>query len=114
MTDVYNLSDDARWIIARRRGVASRATEDLEANPDNAAKAILLGNATKTPPSLVYDDLENFEQQHKASLVANILYNNKDLRDWTEEDPMAAKVANDDWGRLDAISRAARQHMLGG
>src|SRR5262245_1777150 len=114
MSDVYNLSDDARWILSRRRGIASQAVQDLDANPDQAARAVLLGNATGVPPSVVHDDLENFEQQHKAGITAKILRDNSDLRDWVEEDPMAAKVANDDWGRLDDISRAARRHMLTG
>src|SRR5262249_18627224 len=104
MTDVYNISEDARWILNQRRAAVGAAVVDLDSNPDDAARAMQLGRITGTPPSVIYSDMDGFEREHRAGITARILRDNAPLRDWANHDPMATKVASDDWGQLDAVS----------
>jgi hypothetical protein len=85
--------------------------QGLDANPDDGARAIELGKSTGTDPALVYGNLDQFEQQHKAALTSQLLSSNKFLRDYAGSHPMAPVVSSDDWGQLDEISH--RLHFLG-
>jgi hypothetical protein len=100
-----NPSDDpAGFIVSQQRAAQSSALQGLDANADDGARAIELGKATGTDPSLVYGNLEQFEQQHKASLTSQLLQSNQFLRDYANSHPMAGVVSNDDWGQLDEVS----------
>ncbi len=98
-------TDPANFILAQRRGSIAQAVGDLDANPDEAARAVELSSATGVPAPVINADLPGFEQQHKAALTASLLSNNDYLRRFIDMNPMAAKVANDDYARLDAISQ---------
>jgi hypothetical protein len=102
---------DADWIIGQQRQAQSSALQGLDANPDDGARAIELGKSTGTDPALVYGNLDQFEQQHKAALTSQLLSSNKFLRDYAGSHPMAPVVSSDDWGQLDEISH--RLHFLG-
>jgi hypothetical protein len=103
----------AAFVLNQRRRATVGAINDLEANPDDAAKAQQLARATGAGPSLVYGNLENFEQQHKAALTSNILDNNPYIRDYIQTHPLGSKISNDDWGQLDKLSQAIQATPVG-
>lgn len=100
------------WSLAQRRSAVGQSVLDLNENPDSAARAIQLGNVTGVPPIVVNSDLDGFEQQHKAGVVTDILNNNSALRDWVQQNPMASKIANDDWGQLDKITDKLKPYQI--
>jgi hypothetical protein len=95
----------ASFILANRRRSVATAIGDLDANPDDAARAMQLSQATGVPAPIINADLPGFEHQHKAQLTAGLLDNNDYLRTFIDSNPMAAKIANDDYANLDAVSQ---------
>lgn len=103
--------DPANFILNEQRGAKITALNSLEDEPDKAARAQQLADATGEHPALVYGDLENFEAQHKAQLTSDLLNNNAFLQEYVNSHPLAAKISNDDYGQLDAVSQAAKKFM---
>jgi hypothetical protein len=103
----------AAFVLSQRRNATVGAINDLEVNPDDAAKAQQLARATGAGPSLVYGNLENFEQQHKAALTSAILDNNPYIRDYIQTHPLGSKISNDDWGNLDKFSQLLQSTPAG-
>src|SRR5215475_10345191 len=89
-----------------QRRASMSAISSFEDDPDKAARAQDLARATGTHPALVYGDLENFEQQHKAALTNNIVSNNEFIQRWINDHPLASKVSNDDIGQIDKITKS--------
>ena len=79
----------------------------LDENPDDAARAVDLSNATGVPASVVNGNLEQFDKSYQASLARGLVMNNPQLRSYVQSHPLAAAVSNDDWGTLDKFSQAA-------
>lgn len=79
---------------------------DIDANPDQAARAMELGKLTGAPASAIFGDLEEFERQTKSQVAASIVHGNFKLQDFVASDPMVPRIANDDYGTLDKISNA--------
>lgn len=102
--DVNPNPSSADFILSQRQGSINRAIGDLDANPDEAARSMELAQATGVPAPVINADLEGFEHQHRATLTASLLNNNDYLRRFIDSNPMAAKVANDDYANLDQIS----------
>ena len=96
--------DAADYVLNEQRQARITALTSLDADPEEAAKAVDLSKATGAPAPLVLGDMENFQQQHKAALTAELLRNNRFLEQYAA-DPIAAQVSNDDWGSLDKISQ---------
>ena len=92
------------FILANQRQAVGQAITALDANPDEAARSVELSGATGVPAPAINANLENFERQHKASLTTQLLNNNEYLRTYINSNPMAAKVSNDDYAQLDAVS----------
>jgi hypothetical protein len=103
----------AAFVLNQRRRAGVAAINDLEANPDDAAKAAQLARATGAGPATVYGNLENFEQQHKAALTSAILDNNPYIRDFIQTHPLGSKIINDDYGNLDKFSQALQATPVG-
>lgn len=87
-------------------GARAQAVGSLDANPDQAARAVDLSAPTGIPAAAIFNKLDDVEFNHKAALTGQIIGNNPHLQDYVNSDPMAAKVSNDDWGQLDAVSQA--------
>src|SRR3990167_10891610 len=96
----------AGLLLAERQRAVSTAVFSLNDNPDDAARAQQLSRATNTSPAIVFGDLENFEKGHKAALTSKLLNNNEYLRDFAASHALAPKIANRDWGNLDALLSA--------
>lgn len=96
--------DPANFIAAQRRSMMTSAIDGLDANPDEAAKAIKLAQSTGVPSPVIYGDMENFEREHRTALTSSLLTSNEYLRRYVDSDPMASKVSNDDYATLDEVS----------
>ena len=88
----------------------AQAIGDLDADPDDAGRAVHLSNLTGVPAPVIHADTENFEKTQKQFLTAHIIDRNPFLQAYINSDPMASKVSNDDWGNLDMLSRALESH----
>lgn len=106
-TDVdYGPDDPSDLILRDQRQTMSTAMASLEDDPQKVARSFELGEATGDHPAVIYSNLENYENQHKAALTAQLLNSSKFLRQYVDADPMHAKLSNDDYGNLDAVSSA--------
>jgi hypothetical protein len=97
------------YSLARRRSTIGQSVLDANEDPDRAARAVDLGHATGVPPVIINRDLDSFEQQHKAGAIKAILDQNPELREWAAKNPMASKIASDDWGQLAKVAAKARE-----
>jgi len=94
---------------AYRNEVAGKVSAAVEDDPDKAARADALSRATGTPPEMIHENLEEFEQDHKNQLSQHIVDSNEYLRDYVQSHPLAASVSNDDWANLDAATTSTRR-----
>src|ERR1700761_7845383 len=106
-------ADPAQMILASQRGAVATAIGSLDADPEQASRSLELSQATGVPAPVINSNLEGFEQQHKATLTANLLNNNQYLQTFINSNPMAAKVANDDYANLDEVSQRVSAIGLG-
>jgi len=95
----------------QRRSVAA-ALSSFEDDPEKAARAQELADATGAHPVVVYSNMEKFEQQHKAALTGQLLRNNAYLSQFLNDQPLAPKITNDDLGQLDLVTQKMRQSGL--
>lgn len=108
MSDVdYSAPFDASdFILREQKSAKITALNSLDDDPEKAVRAQQLSEATGAHPAVVYGDLDNFDAQHKAALTADLLSNNQFLQSYVNSHPLAAKISNDDYGQLDAVSQA--------
>lgn len=112
-TDVdYGPEDPSDFIAQDQRRTVGSALTSLGDDPEQASQSYELGRATGQPPAVIYPNLENYQEQHRAKLVASLLQSNKYLRQYIDEDPMRAKLSSDDWGNLDAASESISKLSL--
>lgn len=91
------------------RRAAALVSTSVDDDPEKAARAIQIADSAGANPGAVYENLKNFEAQHKAKLASGIVQNNQFLQDYVNSHPLAAKVSNDDYGQLDVISQAVQK-----
>jgi hypothetical protein len=84
-----------------------QATQSLEYDPDKAARAYQLEQATGIPSSYIFNrgEPEEFEDQYRSNAVRQLVHNNPRLQDYINSHPMAAAISNDGIGSLDNISQ---------
>src|SRR6266403_113473 len=104
--------DPTDFIARQQRASRMYALGSLADDPEKAARAVELGDATGDKPALIYGNLENYEEQHKAALTASLLNSNKYLREYVDADPMHAKISNDGYASLDDISESLQKLAL--
>lgn len=92
-----------------RRSAQLSAMAGLQENPDEAAQAIQLGRSTGTPPAVVAGDLESFKQGAMSTTASAIIGGNPHLQRFINGNPMASRVANDDYAQLDTVSQAVNK-----
>lgn len=103
------MSEYTSLISDIRQAAPSAAVGNIDANPDEAARALELEKSTGTPASAIFADPEPFERQHQAELAGQIVRNNSFLRDYIDSHPMAAPLSNGDYGNLDEASSSAQK-----
>lgn len=114
-TDIdYGPEDPSDLILRDQRQTTSTVMASLDDDPQKASRAIELGQATGDHPALIYNNLENYETQHKAALTSQLLNSSKFLRQYVDADPMHAKISNDDYSNLDNVSQRLIQSSLPG
>src|SRR5258706_305679 len=111
-TDFDEDFDPTSYIARQQQASRMYALGSLADDPEKAARAVELGDATGDKPALIYGNLENYEKQHKAALTASLLNSNKYLREYVDADPMHAKISNDDYGNLDSLSESVQKLSL--
>ncbi len=107
----FNVIDINDFLAQEQRQAAGIAVQSLEDNPDDAARAVRLSDATGTPAPIIHGDLENFEREQKASIATSLISENKFIQDYINNHAMAAKVSNDDYGQLDAVSKSVGDYL---
>src|SRR5262245_17657260 len=108
MTDVYSTETDdnvAPFADAQRRRAQGLAMDGYNFDPEDAARAMELGAATDTPATLISRDVKGFEGTLRKITGASIVGNNEALQQFVQSDPMAARVASDDWDKLDDYTK---------
>ncbi len=107
--DVDPNIDPSNFIRRQQQASMSYALGSLEDDPEKAARATQLADVTGDNPSLILPNLENYEQQHKAALTAQLLKSNKFLRQYIDADPIHAKISSDGYASLDDISESMKK-----
>src|SRR5207253_1379638 len=102
MTDYGDLIQSS---FGRANPALTLAVGNIDEAPDQAQRSLDLAKGTGVPSTAIYGDFEEFERQHKALVASDIVANNPHLGDWVQSNPMAAKIANDDYGNLDSVSQ---------
>jgi hypothetical protein len=97
--DFLQDADQQRDVAARLNLMAAN-----KGNPDQAAKDITLGEQTGLPPDTVERNRPTIEQQAKIEQQAQILKGNPALT-WWLQDSNAAKIAHDDFEKLDTVHK---------
>lgn len=92
------------------RRAQALVASSVEAEPDKAVRAIQIADALGTSPAAVHENLEQFEDQYKNALSSQIVASNTHLQDYVNSHPLAAKVSNDDYGQLDAVSQSLSKY----
>lgn len=96
---------DKTFGTAQQQAGISVATS-IDDDPEQASRALKLGEASGVDSSAIFADVEGFDRQFKGSMAGKIIGNNPHLQDYINSHPLAAKVSNDDWGQLDKVSQA--------
>lgn len=99
-------ADAARAYVQDRRRVQADSVFSLDDDPDKAARALDLSEATGVPAEVIHPQLEEFEKQHRATLTSELISQSPHLQEYIASQPMASKVSNDDWTVLSTISDA--------
>ena len=97
-----DLSQAVSDVGARPIGVP-QAVAAIPDNPDKAAQAQDLSDATGVHPEVIHNDLGGFKAGVKAIAASSIVAANPTLGGFVAN-PMAARVSNDDLSKLDEVS----------
>lgn len=102
------MADDLTEFLYNQQVYAqNNAVGNIDADPEEAARALQLSGDTGVDSQAIYGDVEGFEKQHKAQLAQQLIRGNPLLQEYVNSHPLAGTVSNDDWGNLDTVS----QHM---
>jgi hypothetical protein len=97
--------DPSQFIENEQRRAVASAISSTDDDPAKAARAQELAQVSGAHPTLVYNNLENFERQQKVALTNQLLRNNQYLQQFLNDNPLGAKIANGDYGKLDAVTQ---------
>jgi hypothetical protein len=100
MSDVDEFFENSR-LAAKQSNYSA-----LDADPEQAARAVDLSASTGVPSTAIYGDLDGFERAHKAALGSAIISDNEYIADYLNSHPMAPRISHDDLGALDDHSRS--------
>jgi hypothetical protein len=80
----------------------------IDGNPDQAAHAIRISQATDIPAPLINSTYDEFIKDHQKLAAQRIVAENPDLDAYVMHHPLAAEVSADDWAQLNDFTRQAR------
>ena len=78
------------------------------ANPDVAARAKTVADRLGVPQPVVEADLPNFEQQLQIRQNREITAQNPALQNFAADNPLAVRMAQDDFDNLDIVSKLTK------
>ena len=111
MNDPLEIDDiDAAIDQTLNNGVMSTVA-NIDANPDDGARAIEFSRATGVPPSVIYND-PDFARNHRTQLAAELVRDNPAINMYVQSDPMASIVSNDDYGNLQIAANNLQQTKI--
>lgn len=87
----------------------ARLLNGAQANPDQAAKALHIGEDLGVDPRAVEQDFQHFDNVHRTGIAASIVGENPHLTGYVNSHPMAASVSKDDWLNLDDFTKTAQR-----
>lgn len=79
-----------------------------DANPDTAARARAVGGSMGLPGSAVEPSLPALEQQQALASATKAVDANPVLAGWLADNPDAARIAKDDFDKLDFVSKTMK------
>ena len=92
-----------------RNAAPRRAVADIDANPEDGARALQLSQSMGIPAPVVYGDLDHFDAKSKASMASELIRQHPALNEYINSNPLASVVSNDDYGNLAKFSTGAKQ-----
>lgn len=93
--NVINLMDQQR-----RQQWATQVDTSVDDNPDEAARANDLAEATGADPGAVYENRDEFERTTRQNMANQVVDSDPYLQRYIASHPLAAKISNDDYGNL--------------
>lgn len=99
-TNIFEAADSGADLARAKLQTAA------DANPDQSAKAMQIGEDLGVPPNIVDQDFKNFENIHSVGANAALVNGNQFLQTYLNSHPMAARVSKDDLPQLDAVSKS--------
>lgn len=103
MSDTYSVAD---YMAETGRQARAATIGSFDDDPEQATRAIELGDSSGAPASAIYPDVEGFERAYKSTLASNLIQNNPKLSEYLLSHPMASKISHDDLGALDQASQS--------
>lgn len=97
--------DIVKLYSSNRTNASLAVTSGIDANPQQAARAMELSRSSGVDGSIIYDDMDEFERNYKAQMAGAIVRNNPQLTEFVRSNPMVPKLINNDYATLDGISQ---------
>lgn len=91
---------------SRKQAAHLAVVAGQDADPEKVGRALAVAPQVGLPASLVEHDLPSFEQQAQTQRNAAIVGSNPVLQSWLAANPESARIAKDDFDKLDGISKA--------
>jgi hypothetical protein len=103
--------DEVLNILGRPRQAAqTQAVATQEDDPDEAARSLSLSRETGVPSGIINADPENFDRMYRGRLSSEIIGASPKLQQYINQDPLHAKISNDDWGKMLELGLALDDH----
>ena len=97
---MFSNMDRANNVVATQNLLAAQG-----ADPDKAAKAAALSRANGVPQPVVEQDLPAFQQQAELKQNVDVLDNSPNLAAFVANNPLAARMAQDDFAKLGFLEK---------
>src|SRR5215831_6107006 len=94
-----------QFITESQRQSNARVAESFDVTPDDAARAYGHEKTFGVPASTIVDDVDGFEKEHKTVLTNGVIGYNQFLNDYINSHPMHAPISQNDWPKLDDLSK---------
>lgn len=108
----------ADFAQAMRTSTEQQAVGNLvaaqDSNPDAAARSLALAPKVGVPAPAIEQDVPSYEKQAQLQQNRQILGGNPVLAQWVAANPPAARVAQDDFDKLDVLSKLLTAWKSGG
>lgn len=105
-------ADIAKQMVTDQAQIVN--TQNSDADPDKAAHAADLSKTLGIPPAPIEQDIKPYAQQAQTAQNNAILQQNPIVAKWVAQNAPAARLAQDDYNNLSAVSKAWQALGMGG